>query len=76
MDDYYIVYKCLQCNRHFVLFSNEVKFSEEESTYLTCSFNGKHNKICVVGRYDNLKDCTKHDSYTRKNGKVVQKGWG
>ena len=55
--DYYIVYKCCTCNKHFILLSNEVTYSEKESIYLTCSYNGKHKRICVVGRYDNLLQC-------------------
>ena len=73
LQDYYIVYRCRTCGKHFVLFSNEVKHSEEESTYLTCSYNGKHKDIIVCGRYESIKECMDHDSYKRINGKIKQR---
>lgn len=56
-NDFYIVYRCKVCGKHTVLFSNEVTHSEQESIYITCGHNGRHKNICVVGKYDNLKEC-------------------
>lgn len=73
MKDGYIIYKCLTCNKHFVLFSNEVKHTEEESRYITCPYYGKHKNIVVVGSYESIKECMEHDSYKRVRGRIKQK---
>lgn len=73
MNDRYIIYKCLSCNKHFILFTNEVKHTEEESRYIACPFHGSHRNICVVGKYENIKECMEHDSYKREKGRIKQK---
>ncbi|MCQ4924781.1 hypothetical protein NE686_16895 [Tissierella carlieri] len=32
----YIIYKCLNCDRSFVLLASEVNHDENESEYITC----------------------------------------
>lgn len=76
----YIVYQCRTCKKHFVLMSCEVTHSEKESKYIACPFHGKHKDIKVAGAYDDLlvlkNDMMKKDTYIKRNGKTVQKGWG
>ena len=76
MNDTYIVYRCLICGNHFVLMSNEVTHSEEESKFITCPYHGKHKQIIVVHKYENIEECMGHDSYVKESGKVKQRGWG
>lgn len=71
----YIVYKCNTCNKHFILFKNEVKHSEAESKYITCPFHGKHKSIIVCGAYEDIKGCMSHDSFKKESGRVKQKRW-
>ena len=76
MNEGYIVYKCLKCNRIFILMTSDVTYSEEESKYLTCPYHGKHKDIVVVGKHENVKQCMKHDSYVKAKGIIIQRGWG
>lgn len=71
----WIMYECKTCKKHFALLIGEVEHSEQESQYITCSYNGKHKNIHVVNCYENIEECTRHDSYHRVNGRMVQKGW-
>ena len=73
LQDGYIIYKCKICNRGFILFTNEVKHSEEESSFITCPYHGKHKNIIVVGKYENIKECMDHDSFMRKGGRIKQR---
>ncbi len=73
--DSYIIYKCLECNKHFVLFTNEVEHSEQESMFITCPYHGKHKRIIVINRFESLKDCMDHDSYKRVKGSIKQTKW-
>lgn len=68
----YIVYKCLNCNRSFILLASEVKHDENEDKYITCPFHGKHKKIIVTGAYDSIKECMAERSYKRDKGKMKQ----
>ena len=70
MKDAYIVYKCQVCARHFILMTNDINHSEEESKYITCPYHGKHKNIVVVGKYESVKECMEHDSYRRDNGRM------
>lgn len=73
MNDGYIMYRCETCNKMTILLSEEVTHSEKESIYITCGHNGKHKRLRVVGRYDNLKECMeKQRTYIRKNRTVHQ----
>ena len=51
----YIVYKCLNCNRSFILLASEVRNDNSRDKYITAAFHGKHRKIIVTGAYDSLK---------------------
>ncbi|CAK7056186.1 hypothetical protein [Tissierella sp.] len=68
----YIIYKCLVCNRSFILLGEEVKHDENESKYITCPYHGKHRKIIVTGAHDSIKECMKERSYKRDKGKIKQ----
>lgn len=68
----YLVYKCKTCKRHFILLTEEVKFSEEESKYITCPFHGKHKDIIVCGRYEDLKAAMDNHVYVREKGVMRQ----
>ena len=68
----YIVYKCLNCNRSFILLASEISHSETESKYITCPYHGKHRKIIVTGAYDGIKECMQERSYKRDRGKMKQ----
>lgn len=70
MSDSYLIYRCVKCGRHFVLMTNEVKYSEEESTYITCPYHGSHKDIVVCGKYDSIKECMAHDSYEKVKGRI------
>lgn len=76
----YIVYQCRTCKKHFFLLAEEVEYSEKESDYITCPYHGKHKDIIVVGAYDDMqkmcREMNRKDTYKKKSGKVVQKGWG
>lgn len=51
----YIEYKCLECNKTFILPKKHVTHSAEEARYITCPYFGRHKNLVVVGCYDNLK---------------------
>ncbi|MBU5311897.1 hypothetical protein KQI38_07630 [Tissierella carlieri] len=68
----YIVYKCLNCNKSFILLASEVKHDAEEDQYITCPYHGKHRKIVVTGAYDSIKECMQERSYKRNKGKMKQ----
>lgn len=72
MEDRYIIYKCRVCNRGFILFSNDVRHTEEESKFITCPYHGKHKDIIVVGAYEGIGECMDNHSYKRVNGKIRQ----
>lgn len=75
----YIVYQCRTCKKHFILAVEEVTHSEKESKYITCPFHGMHKDIRVVGGLDDLQEQSRcmdrKDTYTKRSGKIVQKGW-
>lgn len=68
----YIVYRCRDCRKHFILLTDEVKYSEKESRYITCPYHGRHNQIEVCGRYDNLKECMDNHVYVREGRRMRQ----
>lgn len=68
----YIVYKCKICNKHFILLSDEVKHSERESRYITCSYDGRHKNIAVVNRFDSLKECMDNHVFVREGRRIKQ----
>ncbi|MEY8415315.1 hypothetical protein AAK964_03370 [Tissierella praeacuta] len=68
----YIVYKCLNCNRSFILLASEVKYNENESKYITCPYHGKHRKIIVTGAYDSVKECMDSSVYVRDGRRMRQ----
>lgn len=68
----YIVYKCRTCGNNFILLSNQVKYSEKESKYITCPFHGKHKDIIVVGAYDSIKEVMDNHVYVREGRRIRQ----
>ena len=70
----YIIYKCKICHKYFILMTNEIDYSEEESRYVTCPYHGKHKNIIVVGKHEHIKECMDHASYARVSGRMKQKG--
>lgn len=68
----YIVYKCLNCNRSFILLASEVKYNENESKYITCPYHGKHRKIIVTGAYDSIKEYMDSSVYVRDGRRMRQ----
>jgi DNA-directed RNA polymerase subunit RPC12/RpoP len=68
----YIIYKCLNCNRSFILLASEVRNDNSRDKYISCPFHGKHRKIIVTGAYDSLKECMQERSYKRDKGKMKQ----
>lgn len=73
MKDAYIIYKCKICGKHFILMTNEIKYSEKESKYITCPYHGKHKNIIVVGKYESIKECMQHDSYKKVEGRIIKR---
>lgn len=73
MNDGYVIYKCKICGKHFILMTNEIKYSEEESKYITCPYHGKHKNIIVVGKYEGIKECMKYDGFKRVNGRMQRR---
>lgn len=66
-----VEYKCKICNKHFFLIDEEVEHSEQEDRYITCPFDGRHNKITVCGKYDSLKECMeKQEVFKRVKGRM------
>ena len=70
----YVMYKCLICQTEFILLKDQLLHMEAEGRYLACPFG--HNNIIKADKYEGIRDCMKHDSYKRENGKVKQRGWG
>lgn len=68
----YIVYKCKICEKHTVLFKNEITHSEKESRYITCGHDGRHKHLTVVGAYDNIEKCMDNHCYVRIGGRMRQ----
>lgn len=68
-----ILHRCNICGRHFSLYDKELQAMKEEGVkYITCSYNGKHNNISVIGKYDNIKECMQQMSHKRVSGKIKQ----
>ena len=74
LNDAYIIYKCKICHKHFILMTNEVNHSEEETKYITCPYHGRHKNIIVVGKHEGIKECMDHDSFRKVNGRIRRKG--
>ena len=73
MKDAYIIYRCRICGKHFILMTNEVVHSEEESRFITCPFRGKHKDIVVINRFENINECMEKQSvYKKVKGRVKQ----
>ena len=72
-DKGYIIYECLDCHNHFILDEREVTYSEEESKYMTCPYHGKHKRIIIVQKYNDIERCMDHISYKREKGRIKQK---
>lgn len=70
-----IVYKCNSCKKHFILLTEEVTHSEQESRYITCPYHGSHRNISVAGKYEDIEKCMEHDSYKRVKGSIKQTKW-
>jgi len=68
----YILYKCKRCKKHFILLTEEVKFSEEESNYITCPYFGKHKDIIVCGKFEDLKEVMDNSVYVREGRRMRQ----
>lgn len=51
-----IQYTCKDCKRTFFLIEDEVTYSEQESRYITCPYDGRHKSITVSDRYGSLKE--------------------
>ena len=72
-DKSYISFKCTICGKQFILLMDEIRKAQEEGTYLTCPFNGRHKSIIVTGRYDDMLECMeKQNIYKRDKGRIKQ----
>lgn len=72
--DGYIIYKCLTCNKIFILMTNDVDHSERESRYISCPYFGKHKNIIVCGKFDSIKEVMEDQRmYEKRKGRVRQK---
>ena len=75
MNDKMIIYKCNICGRNFILFSNQLKYSEEEGRYIACTYFAGHRDITVIGqinRYGEINKCMQNRSYRKERGKIKQ----
>lgn len=47
--------KCCKCGKTFLV--QEADFIENESLYryITCPFDGRHNKLTVIKKFNNIK---------------------
>lgn len=77
MDKQYIIYKCNECGKHFLLLEEE---ADHNAGYLSCPRHGKHRDISVIGACDDLLECAtkihKKDTYKKVGNKTVQTRWG
>ena len=71
----YVSYRCTICNTEFIIPTQTLTKAELEGKYLTCPLDGRHKVVVCEGRYDDLKECMKHDRYKKENGAVRQTGW-
>jgi DNA-directed RNA polymerase subunit RPC12/RpoP len=69
----YIAYRCSTCGKTTILLKSEIRQAQDNGTYLTCSYNGKHKHLIEVGQYDDLNDCMRARVYTRgKHGAIKE----
>lgn len=71
----YVSYRCTICNTEFIIPTQTLSKAELEGKYITCPLDGRHKAVSVDGRYDDLKECMKHDHYKKENGAIRQTGW-
>ena len=48
--------RCKDCNKKFFLYKKDVTENEHKRKILTCPYWGKHKKIHIVNRYENIKE--------------------
>lgn len=70
----YIAYYCKRCGTEFIIPTEHVKRMEEEGRYIACPFG--HKDLAKLDKYDSILECMKHDSHTRENRRIKQRGWG
>ena len=54
--DEYILLKCEDCHKRFTLLAEEYDIKK---TYLTCPYHGRHKRITVSGKYEDIDGCMK-----------------
>lgn len=70
----YVSYICNVCNISFTIPKADLERMATSGRYITCNFG--HRNIRIIDRYEVSEQDMKHDSYIRKRGRVIQKGWG
>ena len=50
-NEYYSIFKCLNCKKEMILISDDLKNIEIKCAYCSC------RKLKVIGKYDSIKDC-------------------
>lgn len=76
MNDRMIIYKCNVCKKNFILFSNQLEYTDLESRYIACPYFAGHKDISVVGqisKYGEIKGCMDQRSYYKEGRKIKQK---
>ncbi|KIS24892.1 MULTISPECIES: hypothetical protein [Clostridium] len=64
----YTSYKCICCNKEFVLLTEEL---EKIKGYLVCPYCSSR-KVKKQKITDNLKECMRHSSYKKIKGTIRQ----
>lgn len=70
----YVTYECRSCKITFSIPKLDLERMEATGREVRCNFG--HRDIYIIDRYKVNEIDMKHDSYIRKRGRVVQKGWG
>jgi len=65
----YIMFRCKECNAEFFMPRVHI---QENTNYVGCPMDGRHNNTVVIGAYDNLNECMDHSSYKVEHGVVKQ----
>lgn len=71
----WLILRCKICGKQFKLRIEDYDYTLEQGRYITCSYNGKHNKINVIGienTYGQIKKCMDNRVYKKVKGVTRQ----
>ena len=70
----YVTYECRSCKITFSIPKLDLERMEATGREVRCNFGRRD--IYIINRYKVDEQDMKHDSYTKKNRRTIQKGWG